>query len=242
MKYLNSQEAIQIDNELMSETYKYTLSQLMELAGLSSSMAVEKVFTKKEKNVLILVGPGNNGGDGLVAARHLSIFGNKVYIHYPKPNKNFNHLLRQCESHKVLILDDLSNISVDFDVVIDAVFGFSFKGNKKKSYIEKYLTGILIIKGDIRDPFGKVIKFLNFTKIPIASIDIPSGYDVEKGNTDNLFVPALLISLTCPKLGVKNFKGRHFLGGRFIPNELEVKYELNTPSYHGSEQIVEITN
>ncbi|KAJ3382289.1 tRNA (guanine-N(7)-)-methyltransferase (tRNA(m7G46)-methyltransferase) [Lobulomyces angularis] len=223
MKYLNSQEAIQIDNELMSETYKYTLSQLMELAGLSSSMAVEKVFTKKQKNVLILVGPGNNGGDGLVAARHLSIFGNKVYIHYPKPNKNFNHLLRQCESHKVLILDDLSNISVDFDVVIDAVFGFSFKG-------------------DIRDPFRKVIKFLNFTEIPIASIDIPSGYDVEKGNTDNLFVPALLISLTCPKLGVKNFKGRHFLGGRFIPNELEVKYELNTPSYHGSEQIVEITN
>lgn len=49
------------------------------------------------------------------------------------------------------------------------------------------------------------------------AVDIPSGWDANNGNILNLFHPAYLISLGMPKQAMKNFKGRHFLGGRFIP-------------------------
>jgi NAD(P)H-hydrate epimerase len=53
---------------------------------------------------------------------------------------------------------------------------------------------------------------------PIVSVDIPSGWDVEKGPlTADSLNPSILISLTAPKLGSKEFKGKHFLGGRFVP-------------------------
>jgi NAD(P)H-hydrate epimerase len=62
-----------------------------------------------------------------------------------------------------------------------------------------------------------------------VSVDIPSGWDVEKGpvereiqgkegaKVEDTIVPDVLISLTAPKLGVKGYRGRHFLGGRFVP-------------------------
>jgi NAD(P)H-hydrate epimerase len=43
--------------------------------------------------------------------------------------------------------------------------------------------------------------------------------------------------LTLPKLGVKEFKGRHFLGGRFIPLRLKEKYNMILPNYKGSNVI-----
>ena len=53
--------------------------------------------------------------------------------------------------------------------------------------------------------------------VPIASIDIPSGWDVDKGNVHKLFTPEILISLTLPKLCAQDFQGAHYLGGRFVP-------------------------
>lgn len=68
----NSQEeAINVDIELFNE-YGYSVDQLMELAGLSIATAIAKEYTANK--VLICCGPGNNGGDGLVAARHLKLF------------------------------------------------------------------------------------------------------------------------------------------------------------------------
>jgi len=58
-------------------------ARLMELAGLSVAAAVAKVFPSKHK-VLVIAGPGNNGGDGLVCARHLQLFGYRPTIFYPK--------------------------------------------------------------------------------------------------------------------------------------------------------------
>ncbi|KAG5459204.1 MAG: hypothetical protein BJ554DRAFT_420 [Olpidium bornovanus] len=59
---------------------------------------------------------------------------------------------------------------------------------------------------------------LKKTKVPIVSVDIPSGWDVEEGNIgDRSFEPSVLVSLTAPKLGTKSFSGKHWLGGRFVP-------------------------
>jgi NAD(P)H-hydrate epimerase len=82
--------------------------------------------------------------------------------------------------------------------------------------------------------------------IPIVSVDIPSGWDVEKGPPETedkslYFMPDLLISLTAPKLCAKYFKGpHHILGGRFVPNKLALKYSMNLPEYPGTECVVSL--
>lgn len=109
-------------------------------------------------------------------------------------------------------------MSSSYDVILDAVFGFSFKP-------------------PVRAPFDSVLPLLASSGLPIVSVDIPSGWDVEKGPVEltkkdkegnekaldgdkegfKWLTPDVLISLTAPKEGVKTFDGRHFLGGRFVP-------------------------
>jgi NAD(P)H-hydrate repair Nnr-like enzyme with NAD(P)H-hydrate epimerase domain len=150
------------------------LLQLMELAGLSVASAVHLEY-ERCKRVLILVGPGNNGGDGLVAARHLWQFGHQVeastmyvqrvgqchakvclftsygrevehtlrlstnavslQICYPKRTDKplFHGLVKQCEAHGIGFVEpeqlpsEPGKLSERADVVVDSLFGFSFK-------------------------------------------------------------------------------------------------------------------
>lgn len=76
---------------------------------------------------------------------------------------------------------------------------------------------------------------------PIVSVDIPSSWDVDLGNTLNAFTPEVLISLSAAKKGVKEFKGKHFIGGRFIPPSVITKFDLGIPRYLGDSQIVDVT-
>ena len=90
---LSQQEAKSFDNWLMSPSGgAYNLQQLMELAGLTVALAIFKYYPNKSL-VFIATGPGNNGGDGLVAARHLQIFGYSVTVYRPvllqKPESDF---------------------------------------------------------------------------------------------------------------------------------------------------------
>lgn len=61
-RYLSQKEATAVDQELFND-YKFSVDQLMELAGLSCATAFARVYPKGK--VLVLCGPGNNGGDGL---------------------------------------------------------------------------------------------------------------------------------------------------------------------------------
>ena len=63
------------------------------------------------------------------------------------------------------------------------------------------------------------------------------GWNIETGHDtqETYLKPEMLISLTAPKICSKNFEGKHhILAGRFIPQNLQDKYNLNLPSYHGS--------
>lgn len=53
-------------------------------------------------------------------------------------------------------------------------------------------------------------------------------------------MPKYLISLTAPKPSVKFYKGRHFVGGRFLGKEVAEMFGLDVPKYQGVEQVVEV--
>lgn len=217
----------------MSVAGAFSLDQLMELAGLACAQAVATVYRKDVyPRVLVCCGPGNQGGDGLVAARHLGMFGYNPTIYMPKPGSKdiYQRLQKQCENMYIPIippsndLEDLHKALQHTDVILDAIFGFSFKP-------------------PIRAPFDAVIPMLNESRLPILSVDIPSGWDVEKGSVLGIGLrPNVLISLTAPKQGVADFVGRHFLGGRFVPKSLAEKFDLQLPKYTGCDQIVELVS
>lgn len=123
-------------------------------------------------------------------------------LFYPKQGKNelYQALLTQCRNLNIPeVTTDFGRALASSDVAMDAIFGFSFSGQ-------------------VRAPFDTVIEALKRTDKPIISVDIPSAWDVEVGDPEGkYFTPAVLISLTAPKLGSKAFQGRHYLGGRFVP-------------------------
>ena len=100
--YLGAKDAQNLDVDLMStegdHSCSFTIYQLMELAGLAVAQSSYDFYQRDVRpytynhsqapRVLIICGPGNNGGDGFVAARHLAQFGYKPTIYYPKPRLN----------------------------------------------------------------------------------------------------------------------------------------------------------
>ncbi|PMD14209.1 YjeF N-terminal domain-like protein [Hyaloscypha hepaticicola] len=229
MKTLSAKNAAALDKDLMS-IGAFSLDQLMELAGLSVSQAVYRVHPpSRGRRILVACGPGNNGGDGLVAARHLWHYGYKPTIYYPKQSKNdlYQRLATQLKNLNISFTDDFPTALKETDHIIDAIFGFSFSG-------------------EVREPFPAVIRALEETRIPVTSVDAPSSWNIEEGPPKEgpgaNFNPEVLVSLTAPKPLVKYFKGRHFIGGRFVSPDIKEKYDLSLPEYEGIDQVVEVGN
>ncbi|KAI2809998.1 NAD(P)H-hydrate epimerase [Blomia tropicalis] len=232
IKYLSQTEAINVDQELFNE-YGFSVDQLMELAGLSVAISIVKSYSEqsfKDGTTLLVCGPGNNGGDGLVAARHLKLFGYKPVIHYPKQGKGqlFQNLVTQCLKMDITFISEHQQLNWnDITIVVDALFGFSYRP-------------------PVRAEFYDILSNLTKIKCPLVSVDIPSGWNVETGPSDDggktpVLQPDCLVSLTAPKQCATHFGGRfHWIGGRFVPPSLAKKYQLNLPNYEGTEQCLRI--
>ena len=234
--YLNAADAAALDVELMTEP-GFSLEQLMELAGLSVAEAVYQVVEEsrpsnnQKPKILVVCGPGNNGGDGLVAARHLVMFGYECEIVYPKQSKkqHFINLVQQCEDVGILIGTEMPQDCASYDAIVDAIFGFSFHGAP-------------------REPFATILQQIkkassSSSSTVAISVDVPSGWNVDEGDVAKTgFTPDVLISLTTPKHCSKSFSGRHFLGGRFLPPKLAEKYGVQMPPYPGVSQVMEVTS
>jgi len=163
-----------------------------------------------------------------VAARHLWHYGYKPTIYYPKRSKNdlYQRLSTQLKNLNIPFTDDFSSALQETDHVIDAIFGFSFSG-------------------EVREPFPAVIRALEETSIPVTSVDAPSSWSIEGGPPKEglpgaMFNPQVLVSLTAPKPLVKFFRGRHFVGGRFVSPDIKKRYDLELPEYEGIDQVVEV--
>ncbi|CCK70778.1 NADHX epimerase KNAG_0F01100 [Huiozyma naganishii CBS 8797] len=237
LRVVSSKLAAQIDQELMGPKIGFTLQQLMELAGLSVAEAVQREFppAATRKGVLIVAGPGNNGGDGLVCARHLKLFGYDPVVYYPKRSSRtefYGQLVKQLDFFNVPVLSETENwtqyLNPDRTLcVVDAIFGFSFKP-------------------PMREPFAEIIKRLHAVQesVPIVAVDIPTGWDVDAGPVEKPHLtPKVFVSLTAPKPCTNHIdpaKTVHYVGGRFIPQEFAQQHGFEQFDYKGVNQILKL--
>ena len=190
---------------------------MMENAGAASvKRLIEKFGDIKSKNVLVFAGLGNNGGDGLVIARHLSGYGSNVTVFLLGEPDNIRSeecswnwsLLEKMKSVKLFTggnLDHLNNL--EFDIIIDAVLG----------------TGI---SGKIREPQASAITFVNKSNAFKLAVDVPSGIDPDTGNKN---LPHVIsnITVTFHRMKVGMPKAQDVCGEIFvekigIPIEAEI--------------------
>ena len=191
---------------------------MMENAGAAAvKRLVEKFGDVKSKNILVFAGLGNNGGDGLVIARHLSGYGSSVTVFLLGESDNIRseecswnwNLLEKMQSIKLLVggnFDLLSHLD-EFDMIIDGILG----------------TGI---SGEIREPQSSAITYINKSNAFKLAVDVPSGIDPDTGNKNSPHVMAdMTITFHRMKIGmpkVKDVCGEIFVEKIGIPPEAEI--------------------
>ncbi|KAE8632579.1 hypothetical protein XENTR_v10001588 [Xenopus tropicalis] len=232
VKYLSKQEAEALEADLLDD-YRFGKQQLLEILGHSCAMAVTKVYplktlARKQPTVLIICGPEQNGAIGLVCARNLRSYDYEPTIFYPKRSLDvmYKDLTIQCEKMDIPFLSYLPTevqlINDAYNLVVDAVLGIEAEF------------------GEVKEPCASILTTMKQIKIPIISLDIPSGWDADAGNPEGIY-PEMLISLAAPKKCALQFTGKHhFIAGRFLPYDVQKKFELNSPVYPGTECLVEI--
>ena len=143
--------------------------QLMENAGAGVARVIEERFGRGLR-VAVFSGTGNNGGDGFVAARHLSfendvtlfLVGDEAKIRSEEARHNWE-VLKGLDFVKIKVLKDSAYIKPldlsSYDVIVDALLGAGTKGEPREP---------------IRSAIEKINEYAG--KAKIVSIDLPSGY------------------------------------------------------------------
>jgi NAD(P)H-hydrate epimerase len=187
---------------------------MMENAGAAAvRRLLEKIDNLESKNILIFVGLGNNGGDGLVMARHLAGYGAKVTVMLlGSPEKikteesNWNWSLLQKMPSVKLMSGDSVNFDFKPDVIVDGILG----------------TGIT---GEIREPYASAINYINDTDCYKFAVDVPSGLDPQTGETANIYTKCdMTVTFHKMKQGIpkrKDLTGELFAEKIGIPPEAE---------------------
>ncbi|XP_077715370.1 yjeF N-terminal domain-containing protein 3 isoform X1 [Canis aureus] len=203
-------------------------------SGDARGAAFPQVFplptlSRKQRTVLVVCGPEQNGAVGLVCARHLRVFEYEPTIFYPTRSLDLLHrdLTTQCEKMDIPFLSYLPTevqlINDAYGLVVDAVLG----------------PGVQ--PGEIGGPCTRALATLKLLSIPLVSLDIPSGmpgWDAETGGGDSEdgLRPDVLVSLAAPKRCAGRFSGRHhFVAGRFVPDDVRRKFALRLPGYTGTD-------
>ena len=181
---------------------------LMENAGLSVVQAIRQHYWGGDPDgwkALILAGPGNNGGDGLVVGRHLFNRGARVEIILTAPPDsyrgdaavNLQVVAAAGIPHWVLDVGSLGRLEESLqaaDLVVDALFGTGFRGLP-------------------REPVASLINMVNETGKPVLAVDLPSGIEADTGKVAGACIRAnLTVTLGLPKLGLYLDPGAGYAG------------------------------
>jgi len=183
--------------ELNAEYFGVSRLQLMENAGHNVALEIASRF-KSDKSVAIFCGLGGNGGDGFVAARHLSSKGFNVKVILAGKAKQISHK-EALENWKALqflkesvpiheVYDSSLMPEVNAEIVIDALLG----------------TGT---KGKLRPPILQLVEKINATNAFRVAVDVPTGIDADTGEVLGKAVKAnLTITFHKTKKGLENAK------------------------------------
>jgi len=182
---------------------------MMEDAGKAVALEIGKRFGARDKAVLVLVGPGNNGGDGLVAARHLHDEGANVRLYLWKRNVKGDDNFRLTQEREIPYLradgdenlQQLKSFLAEADIVVDALLGTG---------VTRPLGGVL---EDILNLLKQKRSGLKGRAPQVVAVDVPTGLDCDSGEVDAATVPAdLTVTLALPKRGFYSFPGSDYLG------------------------------
>ena len=172
MRLATVAESRRID-QLAQERFDLSADVLMEAAGALTAREILQTFvveTRAGGPVAVVCGPGNNGGDGLVVARHLSSAGVRVITIYlvgpaDKRSAFFDSQLERCRKAGLEIIESAHGSLPDFEkhrLVIDAIFGIG-------------------LNTEVRGPFRVAIETMNQSQAATVSLDTPSGLDADRG-------------------------------------------------------------
>jgi NAD(P)H-hydrate epimerase len=188
---------------------------LMEHAGTAVAAAVRALAVDTERwgsgPIVVLCGPGNNGGDGYVAARRLALHGARVVVAIvateARPTgatsaRNWDRIARDEGIAKV-------HAPVARDV---AVFGH---GIEKASVLVDALLGTGV-RGPLREPIRTAVEVINrarATGVPVVAVDTPTAVDLSSGEPSDPAVRAdLTVTFHRPKTGLLTRRGAAHAG------------------------------
>jgi len=197
---------------------------LMENAGRHVAEVVRQILGDvRDKTVTIFVGKGNNGGDGLVAARHLVNMGAEVkllalanmgdFSEDAAVNLGIWHKMGQ-RVYSILHGDGINIVRLilmNTDLIVDAVYGTGFKGK-------------------VSEKVGRIFEALNGSGKPIVAVDIPSGLEADSGKVSESCIQAdHTVTFGLPKLGLLLGPGTDYVGNLHVadislPEGLVEKY------------------
>ncbi len=222
MRLLSVAEMQHVEQE--ADAVGHTYEQMMELAGQGVARALLQRAPVKGRRVLVLVGPGNNGGDGLVAARYLTEAGARVTAYLSRPRKEGDDpVYRQAVERGVKILSaaedpegqELTVQMTRAHVLIDALLGTGATPPLRSTIRTILEQATAALEERRRSP----LTFLNRAPDPpnaspfIVAVDGPSGMDFDTGEIDLLTLHAeLTVTFAYAKRGHFRFPAADHVG------------------------------
>jgi hydroxyethylthiazole kinase-like uncharacterized protein yjeF len=201
--------------DLKAQALGYPQERLMEHAGTAVAAAVRALAHDLDRwgtgPIVVLCGPGNNGGDGYVAARRLALAGARVVVGVvatesrPKgavAARNWDRIARDTGIDKV-------HLPVARDVAM-----FS-KGIEKAAVVVDALLGTGV-RGALREPIRSAVELIERARaagVPVVAIDTPTAVDLSSGEPSEPAVRAdLTVTFHRPKTGLLTRRGAAHAG------------------------------
>lgn len=186
--WLTRDEVRELDRRAIEEFHMPSIV-LMENAGRGCAELLMKL-NPEQQPVVILCGPGNNGGDGFVVARHLDInhWPVTVWLIRPESNRTFGFARAVAATDRRLAPDCETNAAIWAEY--QRIFTNDIPGNQWKEAavadIERagWIVDALFGTGLTRPleaPYHEIIPFINSKKKPVFSIDVPTGLACDTG-------------------------------------------------------------
>ena len=216
--------------EATADMAGHNYAQMMELAGQSVALAIHQRVPVKGRRVLALIGPGNNGGDGLVTARLLQLAGAHVTAYLTRPRDPVaDAVYHQAKEHKVTLItadadrnrEALQRLTKECHILIDALLGTGATRPLRGAVAEV----LNVVARNLAESQWNPLTHLNTPpeiSAPrpfIVAVDGPSGMDFDTGAVATGSLKAhLSVTFATPKWGHFSFPAADYIGELLVAN------------------------